>query len=115
MFSGSGGAIPARAARRRNARFNPILRSPAGFHTRKAGICRWGSLRRSRVVRGGSWINNSDNCRVAYRNRNTPDNRNNNLGFRVCCSPHIDPFPVGAVPPCMAGRRAIDGVCSIAR
>ncbi len=67
------------------------------------------------MVRGGSWINNSDNCRAAYRNRNTPDNRNNNLGFRVCCAPHIDPFPVGAVPPCMAGRRAIDGVCSIAR
>ncbi|MEO2036615.1 MAG: SUMF1/EgtB/PvdO family nonheme iron enzyme [Planctomycetaceae bacterium] len=33
--------------------------------------------------RGGSWNNNSDNCRSANRNRNTPDNRNNNLGFRV--------------------------------
>jgi formylglycine-generating enzyme required for sulfatase activity len=36
-----------------------------------------------RVVRGGSWNNNPDNLRSANRNRNTTDNRNNNLGFRV--------------------------------
>lgn len=36
-----------------------------------------------KVVRGGSWNNNSDNARCAYRNSNQPDNRNNNLGFRV--------------------------------
>jgi hypothetical protein len=41
------------------------------------------------VVRGGSWNNNQDNARAAYRNHNTPDNRNNNLGFRVVCSSHI--------------------------
>jgi len=36
------------------------------------------------VVRGGSWNNdNHDNFRCAYRNNNTPDNRNNNNGFRV--------------------------------
>jgi hypothetical protein len=40
-------------------------------------------------VRGGSWNNNQDNARAAYRNHNTPDNRNNNLGFRVVCSSHI--------------------------
>jgi hypothetical protein len=37
----------------------------------------------SRVVRGGSWNNNPDKLRSANRNRNTTDNRNNNLGFRV--------------------------------
>lgn len=37
----------------------------------------------NRVLRGGSWNNNADNCRVAYRNNNTPDNRNNNIGFRL--------------------------------
>ena len=37
-----------------------------------------------RVIRGGSWNNNAANCRSANRNRNTPDNRNNNVGFRVC-------------------------------
>ena len=40
-----------------------------------------------RVNRGGSWNNNAENCRSANRNRNTPDNRNNNLGFRVVLSP----------------------------
>lgn len=36
-----------------------------------------------RVVRGGSWNNNGRNVRSAIRNRNTPDNRNNNIGFRL--------------------------------
>jgi hypothetical protein len=35
------------------------------------------------VNRGGSWNNNPRNARVANRNRNTPDNRNNNLGLRL--------------------------------
>jgi len=34
-------------------------------------------------LRGGSFNNNHQNVRCAYRNRNNPDNRNNNLGFRV--------------------------------
>jgi hypothetical protein len=42
-----------------------------------------------RVVRGGAWNNTIDNCRASYRNRNTPDNRNNNLGFRLVASGHI--------------------------
>ena len=37
----------------------------------------------NRVNRGGSWNNNAENCRVSNRNNNTPDNRNNNLGFRL--------------------------------
>jgi len=40
-------------------------------------------LRKRRVLRGGSWNNNPANLRAANRNRNTPDNRNNNIGFRV--------------------------------
>ncbi|MGL5097609.1 MAG: SUMF1/EgtB/PvdO family nonheme iron enzyme [Planctomycetia bacterium] len=36
--------------------------------------------------RGGSWNNNAQNSRSANRNRNTPDNRNNNLGFRVAAA-----------------------------
>lgn len=35
------------------------------------------------VLRGGSWNNNDNNCRVANRNRNNPDNTNNNNGFRI--------------------------------
>ena len=40
----------------------------------------------NRVNRGGSWNNNAGNCRAANRNRNTPANRNNNLGFRLARS-----------------------------
>jgi Sulfatase-modifying factor enzyme 1 len=38
-------------------------------------------------MRGGSWNNNAENCRVSNRNNNNPDNRNNNIGFRVASSP----------------------------
>ena len=41
----------------------------------------------NRVVRGGSWNNNAENCRSAYRNNDTPDNRNNNVGFRLVFVP----------------------------
>jgi formylglycine-generating enzyme required for sulfatase activity len=37
----------------------------------------------NRVNRGGSWNNNARNCRSANRNNNDPDNRNNDLGFRI--------------------------------
>jgi formylglycine-generating enzyme required for sulfatase activity len=39
------------------------------------------------VLRGGNWNNNARNCRSAYRNSNNPDNRNNNVGFRVVFRP----------------------------
>jgi hypothetical protein len=42
--------------------------------------------KQARVVRGGSWNNNRNNARCSYRNRNEPDNFNNNIGFRVVCS-----------------------------
>jgi hypothetical protein len=35
------------------------------------------------VNRGGSWNNDAANCESANRNRNTPEDRNNNLGFRL--------------------------------
>ena len=38
------------------------------------------------MIRGGSWNNDPRNCRPANRNRNTPENRNNNLGFRVAAA-----------------------------
>jgi formylglycine-generating enzyme required for sulfatase activity len=40
----------------------------------------------ARVLRGGSWNNNRNNARCSYRNRNEPDNFNNNIGFRLVCS-----------------------------
>jgi hypothetical protein len=38
------------------------------------------------VLRGGAFNNNPHNVRCAYRNNNNPDNRNNNIGFRVVVS-----------------------------
>lgn len=35
------------------------------------------------MLRGGSWNNNAENCRVANRNNNNPNNANNNYGFRL--------------------------------
>jgi formylglycine-generating enzyme required for sulfatase activity len=40
----------------------------------------------SRVLRGGGWYGNGNNCRTAYRHWNGPTNRNYNIGFRVVVS-----------------------------
>ena len=49
----------------------------------------------NRVNRGGSWNNNANNCRSAYRNNNyNPSNYNNNLGFRL--SSTLPPRPGSA-------------------
>ncbi|NTW69675.1 MAG: SUMF1/EgtB/PvdO family nonheme iron enzyme [Chlorobiaceae bacterium] len=37
-------------------------------------------------MRGGSWNNKPENLRCSVRNNNNPDNRNNNIGFRVLTS-----------------------------
>jgi hypothetical protein len=41
----------------------------------------------NRVIRGGSWNNAPRNLRSANRNRNRPDNANDNLGFRASLAP----------------------------
>jgi len=46
------------------------------------------------VNRGGGWNNNAQNLRSANRNRNTPTNRNNNLGFRVARTPSARTAPI---------------------
>lgn len=38
------------------------------------------------LLRGGSWVNNPENCRAAYRLYISPTYRNDNLGFRVVCT-----------------------------
>ena len=39
-----------------------------------------------RVLRGGSWVNNSGDMRASVRDFNTPDGRGFNGGFRVVCA-----------------------------
>ena len=40
-----------------------------------------------RAKRGGSFNNDAQNLRSAYRNRNDAENRNQNIGFRVAVVP----------------------------
>jgi hypothetical protein len=63
--------------------------------------CGHGGLR---VLRGGSWNNNRNNARCSYRNRNNPNNRNDNIGFRVVVS-HNSQFRWPEMPP-GSGRAA---------
>jgi len=57
------------------------------------------------VVRGGAFNNNQRNVRCAYRNRNNPNNLNNNRGFRVVVA-HV--FPGDRNCPAATGFRAED-------
>lgn len=43
-------------------------------------------VRTRRVQRGGSWLNYAESCRATYRNYDTPENRNNYVGFRLVLS-----------------------------
>jgi formylglycine-generating enzyme required for sulfatase activity len=40
-----------------------------------------------RLLRGGSWFDDPRDCRSAYRGGSRPDDRDFNVGFRVCCLP----------------------------
>lgn len=44
-------------------------------------------------MRGGSWNNSAENCRVANRNRNRPENRNDNNGFRLAAAQRTTVYP----------------------
>ena len=40
----------------------------------------------TKLLRGGSWLNDPRGCRSAYRSYDLLDGNNNNIGFRVVCS-----------------------------
>jgi retron-type reverse transcriptase len=54
------------------------------------------------VLRGGAFNNNQRNVRCAYRNRNNPNNRNDNIGFRVVVA--HDFLPAGTARRRVAAR-----------
>ena len=54
--------------------------------TRTARRC-YNQISGSERPRGGAWNNQSINLRAANRNNNTPDNHNQNVGFRLATHP----------------------------
>ena len=86
-----------------------IGRLLGGWHKKLAEM---GQADERGVVRGGSWNNNRNNARCAYRNRNEPDNFNNNIGFRLVLSHDFLPAR-SAVPASRAAAAAkIGSACS---
>jgi formylglycine-generating enzyme required for sulfatase activity len=41
----------------------------------------------ARIIRGGSWYNVPNHCRSAFRNRESAQAKNSQIGFRVVCEP----------------------------
>ena len=39
-----------------------------------------------KMIRGGAWLTNAENCSCAYRNKEFFDKTSSDLGFRVVCS-----------------------------
>jgi hypothetical protein len=59
------------------------------------------------VVRGGSWNNDPVNLRPANRNRNNPNNRNDNLGVRLVVFAHNSrPFQPAILAACQCNRQS---------
>jgi len=45
-----------------------------------------------RSLRGGSWVGDAYDCRVAIRNWSIPDFRSYGIGFRIICAPVFEPL-----------------------
>ena len=69
----------------------------------------------NRVQRGGSWANNGRNVRSAYRNHNSPDNRNNNIGLRLSLAQYRIGITVyDQIKPCLFLKQ-ITRACRVSR
>lgn len=81
---------------KQNQQEGRLPRRLEGFSTNNRAIGEGAASGSNRVKRGGSWNNNARNCRSANRDNTTPDNRNNNLGFRL--SSTLRPGHAGSHP-----------------
>ncbi len=60
-----------------------------------------------RVLRGGNWNDNGENCHSGNRNQNEPDNRNRNIGLRLSAPRSEKIVGTGSLPfsPIKADKR----------
>jgi formylglycine-generating enzyme required for sulfatase activity len=77
--AGRGATIPGTAAR---LTASPSPRTAAATSSVSASVAS-----PERLLRGGSWDDLPRYCRSACRGSNRPDDRGNDVGFRVCCLP----------------------------
>jgi Sulfatase-modifying factor enzyme 1 len=84
------------------------LESTGGMRSNRCGTSVEASAHR--VIRGGSWNNDAQNVRAAYRNHNEPANRNNNLGFRCAeLTTEPDSSLLNRPAPCPSLRATANG------
>jgi formylglycine-generating enzyme required for sulfatase activity len=78
--AGRGSAFPSSAARLTAAAAARATATTSSVSASVASDTR-------RLLRGGSWLDNPAYCRSAFRVSIHPDDRDNVIGFRVCCLP----------------------------